>query len=53
MVREELAQAIKVYIDIAMEQAEYKKLEDNDFAGRIPCCRGVIAFGKTLEECKA
>lgn len=50
---ERLARTIKVYIDRAMEQAEYKKLKDGDFVSKIPCCRGIVAFGKTLEECKA
>ena len=33
------------YIERAMTKAEYDKLEDNTFAGRIPVCKGVIAFG--------
>jgi predicted RNase H-like HicB family nuclease len=40
------------YIERAMTKAEYDKLEDNTFAGRIPVCKGVIAFGKTLRECE-
>lgn len=48
-----LAYIMYKYIDSAMRQAEYKKLEDGDFVGKIPCCRGIVAFGKTLEECKA
>ena len=40
------------YIDRAMAQAEYDKLEDNAFAGRIPACAGVLAFGATLKECE-
>ncbi|RJQ29411.1 MAG: type II toxin-antitoxin system HicB family antitoxin [Peptococcaceae bacterium] len=35
-----------------MAQAMYDKLEDATFAGRIPVCTGVIAFGKTLRECE-
>jgi predicted RNase H-like HicB family nuclease len=27
-------------------------LEDNSFSGRIPHCKGVIAFGTTLFECE-
>jgi predicted RNase H-like HicB family nuclease len=38
------------YIDRAMAQAEYDKLEDGTFAGRIASCKGVIAFGVTLKE---
>ena len=40
------------YIEHAMTLAEFDKLEDNTFAGRIPLCKGVIAFGKTLRECE-
>lgn len=41
------------YIDRAMAQAEYDKLEDGTFSGRIPVCQGVIAFAVTLRECEA
>jgi predicted RNase H-like HicB family nuclease len=40
------------YIANAMNKAEYDKLEDNSYAGRIPPCKGVIAFGSTLRECE-
>lgn len=40
------------YIDKAMNRAEYDKLEDNSYSGRIPICKGVIAFGATLRECE-
>ncbi len=40
------------YIDKAMAQAVYDKLEDGTFAGRIPSCKGVVAFGATLRECE-
>jgi predicted RNase H-like HicB family nuclease len=40
------------YLDQAMGQAEYDKLEDNTFAGRIPPCKGVVAFGETLRVCE-
>ncbi len=40
------------YIDKAMSQAVYDKLEDGTFAGRIPSCKGVVAFGATLRECE-
>ena len=40
------------YVESAMSQAEYDKLEDGTFSGRIPSCKGVIAFGKTLRECE-
>lgn len=40
------------YIDRAMAQAEYDKLEDGAFSGRVPSCKGVIAFGASLRECE-
>ena len=40
------------YIDSALSYAEYDKLEDGSFSGRIPACMGVIAFGKSLRECE-
>ena len=39
------------YIDRAMTEAVYDKLEDATFAGRIPSCTGVLAFGPTLRAC--
>jgi len=40
------------YIEQAMAQALYDKLEDGTSAGRIPSCPGVVAFEKTLRECE-
>ena len=40
------------YVDQAMAQAVYDKLDDGTFAGRIPSCKGVVAFGGTLRECE-
>lgn len=40
------------YIDKAMQQAEYNKLEDDTFVGRILPCPGVIAFSDTLRACQ-
>jgi predicted RNase H-like HicB family nuclease len=40
------------YIERALGLAEYDKLEDGTFAGRIPDCKGVAAFGMTLRECE-
>jgi predicted RNase H-like HicB family nuclease len=40
------------YVDQAMAQAVYDKLEDGTFVARIPACEGVIAFGRTLRECE-
>ncbi|MBI4297250.1 MAG: type II toxin-antitoxin system HicB family antitoxin [Chloroflexi bacterium] len=40
------------YVEHALSQAIYDKLEDGSFAGRIPLCPGVVAFGTTLRECQ-
>ena len=40
------------YVERVMAQAVYDKLEDGTFAGKIPPCKGVVAFGKTLRECE-
>lgn len=41
------------YVELALREAEYDKLEDNTFVGRIPSCAGVIAFASTLRECES
>ena len=38
-------------LERAIAEAEFDKLEDGTFVGRIPACKGVIAFGTTLREC--
>jgi predicted RNase H-like HicB family nuclease len=40
------------YIDQALAQAIYDKLEDRSFSGKIPACAGVVAFAANLRECK-
>ena len=40
------------YVNQALAHAIYDKLEDGTFAGRIPLCKGVVAFGTTLHECE-
>lgn len=40
------------YVEQALSQAAYDKLEDGSFVGRIPQCNGVVAFGPTLRECE-
>lgn len=40
------------YINAALSLAEYDKLEDGSFAGRIPNCKDVIAFSKTRKGCE-
>ena len=39
------------YIEHLLTLAEYDKLEDGSFAGKIPECKGVIAFSSSLREC--
>ena len=41
------------YIENALSRAEYDKLDDNTFSGRIPGFKGVIAFGNSLRECES
>ena len=40
------------YFDRALAQADYDKLEDGTFFGRVQPCKGVVAFGSTLRECE-
>ena len=40
------------YVNQLMANAVYDKLEDNTFAGRIPQCKGVLAFGTILRKCE-
>jgi predicted RNase H-like HicB family nuclease len=40
------------YIEEALAEATYDKLADGSFAGRIPACKGVVAFGVTLSACE-
>lgn len=40
------------HVEQAMAQATYDKLEDGTIGGRIPPCKGVVAFGPTLRECE-
>ncbi|WP_353740385.1 type II toxin-antitoxin system HicB family antitoxin [Candidatus Magnetobacterium casense] len=41
------------YIEQAMSVAVYDRLQDDTFVGRIPICKGVIAFGAKLSECES
>jgi predicted RNase H-like HicB family nuclease len=43
---------LSAYVEQAMAEAVYDKLEDSTFTGRIPSCKGVVAFGATLHECE-
>jgi len=40
------------YVKQAMLEAVYDKLEDGTYIGRIPPCKGVLAFGNTLRDCE-
>lgn len=40
------------YIDQALAAASYEELTDGTFAGRIPTCRGVVAFAETSRRCE-
>ena len=40
------------YVDRAMAEAVYDKLEDGTFAGKIPPCTGVVAFAPNLRACE-
>lgn len=40
------------YANQAMSYAEFDKLEDGTFAGKIPECPGAISFATTLRECE-
>jgi len=40
------------YVEQVLALAEYDKLEDGSFGGRIPPCPGVLAFGATLRDCE-
>lgn len=44
---------LTAYIEAALGEACYDKLEDGSFAGEIPTLKGVAAFGKSLRECEA
>ena len=40
------------YVAAALTRAEYEKLDDGSYSGRIPECVGVLAFGSTLNACQ-
>lgn len=41
------------YVEAALDLAEYDKLDDGTFAGRVPECPGTVAFGMSLRDCEA
>jgi predicted RNase H-like HicB family nuclease len=40
------------YVDEAMSKAQYDKLEDGSYYGKIPQCPGVVALAETLYKCE-
>ncbi len=40
------------YVSQLLAYAVYDKLDDGTYAGRIPQCKGLVAFGATLRECE-
>ena len=43
---------LTAYIQTAMQQAQYKILEDGSYFGEIPDFQGVWASEQTLEDCR-
>jgi len=43
----EIRYVLTDYVGQALAHAIYDKLDDGTFAGRIPECKGVVAFGAT------
>ncbi|MCL5055457.1 MAG: type II toxin-antitoxin system HicB family antitoxin [Firmicutes bacterium] len=44
--------ALTEYIDGSLAKAIYEKLEDGTYFGKIPPCKGVVAFAKNLKKCE-
>ena len=40
------------YVKQALAEADFDKLEDGTFTGQIDSCKGVVAFGTTLQQCQ-
>ncbi len=40
------------YLDRAMHRAVILRIEDGSYAGRIPVCKGVVAFAGTRRKCE-
>jgi predicted RNase H-like HicB family nuclease len=43
---------IRQYVEQALRQASYDKLEDGSFCAEVAGLRGVLATGDTLEACR-
>lgn len=41
------------YVQAALTLAEYELIDDCEYCATVPDLRGVIATGKTIEECRA
>jgi len=41
------------YVHAAMASAVYEKLQDGAYSGRIPRCKGLVAFGNSRKVCEA
>jgi predicted RNase H-like HicB family nuclease len=43
---------IREYVERALGEADYDKLDDGTFCAEVPALRGVLATGDTLEQCR-
>ena len=43
---------LTTYVNQLLKTGVYDKLGGGSFSGKIPSCKGVIAFGRTLRECE-
>lgn len=50
--KREAAFVLSDYLQAALDQAEYDKLSNGTFSGRIAACPGVVAFAATLKTCE-
>ena len=40
------------YVEHALAEAVFDKLDDGTYSGNIPSCKGVLSFGSTLRGCQ-
>ncbi len=40
------------YLSAAMQHAEYDKLDDGSYSGRLTLCPGVVALAESLSDCQ-
>lgn len=43
---------LSTYLEEALDQASYDRLDDGSYAGRIPACTGVVALAPSLRQCE-